>query len=141
LAHIGANHIVWLHRPHQLQQFFFVSTFEFCFKFVGSIEVIFNGTLASSRYKNHVPHTRRIGFFYGVLNERLVDHRQHLFGRCFGGRQKSCSQSSHWKDGFANAGLAAHGLAFIQFNVVRKYHVRLTMVFQDLVGVDSNWPS
>ena len=44
---------------------------------------------AAARDKDHVAHTGRIGFFDRVLNQRLVHHRQHLFGRGFGGGQKA----------------------------------------------------
>mgnify|MGYP003704592187 CR=1 FL=1 len=38
--------------------------------------------------------------FYGVLNERLVHHRQHLFGAGFGGWQKACTETRYWKNCF-----------------------------------------
>ena len=46
--------------------------------------------------------SRSNGFFDRVLNQRLIDERQHLFRRSFGCGQKSGSQSGGGKNGFAN---------------------------------------
>ena len=42
------------------------------------------------------------GFFYGVLNKRLIDDGKHFFRHGFRRRKKSCSKSPDWEHGLAN---------------------------------------
>ena len=114
LAHIGANHVVGLHRAHQGQQFVFVGGFEFALEFVGGVEVVFDGPLAAARDKDHVAHARAVGFFYGVLDQGFVDHRQHFLGGGFGGGQKARAQTGHREYGFANHVVAHGGVLVVQ---------------------------
>ena len=74
--------------------------------------MVFNGALAAAGHKDHVANTSLIGFFDGVLDQGLVHHGQHLFGRGFGGRQKAGAQTRNGKHGFANAGLIVHEMYF-----------------------------
>jgi hypothetical protein len=62
-----------------------VRVLQFVFQLVSGVKVVFDGTLAAARDKNHVPHARAVSFFDGVLDQWLVHHRQHFFGRRFGG--------------------------------------------------------
>ena len=110
LAHIGADHVVGLDRAHQGQQLVLVGRFEFVLEFVSGVEMVFDGPLAAARDKDHVAHARAVGFFHRVLDQGFVDHRQHLFGRGFGGGQKAGAQACHREDGFANDVLA-HGVS------------------------------
>ncbi len=48
------------------------------------------------------------GFLDGILDDRLVDDRQHLLGHGLGGGQKAGAHAGDRKDGFAN-GLECHG--------------------------------
>jgi hypothetical protein len=105
LAHEGAVHVVGLYRAHQRQQVVLARSLQLALQFVGGVEMVFNGALAAARDKNHVPDTGRVGFLDGVLDQRLVHHGQHLFGRCLGGGQEAGSQACHGKHGFANGGL------------------------------------
>jgi hypothetical protein len=54
-----------------------------------------------------------VSFFDGVLNQRLVDDRQHLFRLGFGRGQKSGAESGNWENGFSNSGALGHVLPVI----------------------------
>ena len=43
------------------------------------------------------PDAGRIGLFDGVLDEGLVDHRQHFFGLRLGGREKAGAEARDGK--------------------------------------------
>ena len=43
------------------------------------------------------------GFLDAVLNDRLVDERQHFLGLRLGGRQEPRAEAGRGEDGFANA--------------------------------------
>ena len=51
--------------------------------------MVFDASLGAARDENHMANAGGIRFFHSILNERFVHHRQHLFGRRFGCRQKS----------------------------------------------------
>ena len=100
MSDVGAHHVIGLDRSHKTQKLVFVGTLKLCFQLVSCVKVIFNSALAAARDENHVSHAGRVGFFYGILNERFVDNRQHFFGCGFGRRQETRAQAGHWKDGF-----------------------------------------
>ena len=77
-----------------------VGHLQFVFELVSGVEVIFNGPFTAASDKNHVAYAGRIGFFYRVLNQRLVHHRQHFLGLGFGGGQKACAQSGNRENCF-----------------------------------------
>ena len=52
------------------------------------VEMILDGVLAAPRDQNDVVDAGGDGLFDAVLNDRLVDERQHLLGLRLGGRQK-----------------------------------------------------
>ena len=72
------------------------------FKLVRNIEVVFNRPLVAPRHKDHVAYPRRIGLFDRVLDQGLVNNRQHLFGRGFSRRQKACAQTRYGENGFVD---------------------------------------
>ena len=66
------------------------------------VEVIFDGVLAAAGDQNDVVGARRARFLDAVLDDRLVDQRQHLFGLSFGRREKSGAETGGGKHGFAH---------------------------------------
>ena len=68
----------------------------------GAVEMIVDGTLASARDKEELLDPRCLGLLDRVMNERLVDDRQHLLRHRLGRRQKAGSQPGDREDGFAN---------------------------------------
>ena len=61
------------------------------------------------------------GLFHAVLNDRLVDQRQHFLRLSFGGGQETRAQAGGGENGFANFHL--HGVFYVfdvfGFRVVR----------------------
>ena len=99
LAHIGKMHVVHAHRAQQLQQGLLASRFQLAFKLVGGVEMVFNGALAAAGDEDHMADAGGVGLFHRILNQRLVDHRQHFLGLGFGGRQKPCAQAGDGENG------------------------------------------
>jgi hypothetical protein len=98
-----------LYRAHQGQQFLFARRFQFALQLVGGVEMVLNGALAAAGDEDHVADAGGVGLFHGVLDQWLVHHRQHLLGRCLGGRQKARAQPGDGENGLANGGLL-HGV-------------------------------
>ena len=113
LAHEQAVHVLRGDAAHQFQQGGFAGSGQLAFQFVGGVKVVFNGAFAAARDKDHVADAGLVGFFDGVLDERFIDHGQHLFGRCLGGRQKAGAQASDGEYGFAHAGGVHGGCLFL----------------------------
>ena len=68
----------------------------------GVREMIFDGAFVAARHENHLAHPGGVSFFDRVLDQWLVDYRQHLLGLSFGGRQEARAQTSHRKNRFVN---------------------------------------
>ena len=102
LANVNAVNARRRNAADHRQELVFVLRFELTFQFIGFIEVIFNGPLASTRDKDHVGNACGCGLFHGVLNQRFIDDRQHFFGACLGRGKKTRAQASDRKDGFAD---------------------------------------
>src|SRR5712692_3613801 len=84
------------------QLFFFAAFAEHALEFERNIEVIFDGALAAAGDDNHRLDPCCDAFLDDVLNQRSVDHRQHLLRRRFGRGQKARAQTGGGKDCFAN---------------------------------------
>ena len=67
-----------------------------------SIEVVLDRVLAAAGHQDDVVHAGRDRFLDAVLDDRLVDERQHLFGLCFGGRQEPRAEARGGEDGLAD---------------------------------------
>ena len=100
LAHIRAHHVSRLYAAHHIEQGTFASGLQLGLKFVSGVEMVLNGPFAATSDKNHVADARFVGFFDGILDQRLVHHRQHFFGTGFGGGQKARAQASDGKYSF-----------------------------------------
>ena len=72
--------------------------------------MVFNGGFAVSGDENKVLDTGGLCFLQSILNQRLVDNRQHLFGHGFRGRKKAGSKASDGENGFADADV--HDISF-----------------------------
>ena len=76
---------------------------ELAFQFVGGVVVVLDGALVAAGDEDHVADAGGVGLFDGVLDQRLVDHRQHFLGLRLGGRQKAGAEARHGEHGLANA--------------------------------------
>ena len=83
------------HGMHQIQKFVLALGREIGFQFRALVEVIFNGTLVAARDKDHVGNAGSSSFFHGILDERLIDYRQHFLGHCLSGGQEAGAQTGN----------------------------------------------
>ena len=67
------------------------------------VEVIFDRVLAAAGDQDDVVDAGRDGFLDAVLNDRLVDERQHLFGLRFGRGKEAGAEAGGGKHGLAHA--------------------------------------
>ena len=67
-----------------LQQVGFAALFEHVFEFVADIEVVFDGLLAAAGDDEDLVAAGGHGFFDPVLDDGLIDQREHFFGLSFG---------------------------------------------------------
>ena len=88
---------------HQLRQFGFAFLFQKTFQLGRGIEVVFYRVFSSAGNDNNVVNSGGDTLFDDVLDEGLVDHRQHFLGLRFGRGEESSAQSRGWKHGFANS--------------------------------------
>ena len=88
--------------PHDLQQILLLSRIEQILQLETDVEVVFNGRLAASGDYDDVPDPGVNRLFDPVLDDRLVDKRQHLFRLRLGGRQETGTQTGGRKNCFAN---------------------------------------
>ena len=102
LSHItDARHLG--NRAHRFQLFLLAALLQKFFQLKRNIEVIFNRSLAATGDDDDRLNSGGDRFFDHVLNQRLVDQRQHLFRRGFGGGQKTRAQAGGRKNCFANS--------------------------------------
>lgn len=94
------------------QQFVFMAHFQLGFEFVCLVEMVFDAAFVASGNKHHFRAAGFHGFFYGVLDQRLVDDGQHFFRACLGGGQEACSHPCDGEDGFP---YGFHSFSFVLF--------------------------
>ena len=70
--------------------------------------MVFDHMLAAAGDENELPDTRLARLFDGILDDGLVDHRQHFFGNGLGGGQKAGAHPRDRKYGFTNALWCGH---------------------------------
>ena len=66
------------------------------------VEVILDRVLAAAGDEDDVVDAGRDRFFDAVLNDRLVDERQHFLGLRLGGGKEARAEAGGGKDGFAD---------------------------------------
>ena len=76
---------------------------EKAFQLVGEVEVVLDGPLLARGDDDHLLDAGRDGLLDGVLDDRLVDERQHLLGLSLGGRQEASAPAGCREDGFSDA--------------------------------------
>ena len=72
------------------------------FEFVADVEMVFDGLLAASGDDEDLVATGGHGLFDAVLNDGLVDQREHFFGLGFGGGQEARAEAGGGEYGFAD---------------------------------------
>ena len=83
-----------------LEQGLFRSTCNLMLQLIGDVKVIFDGAFAPPRHHTDVGQTRLDRLLHPILDERLVDDRQHFLGHRLGGRQESGAIASGGEKAF-----------------------------------------
>ena len=78
---------------HDLEQVELAFFFEHSFQLVADVEMIFDRALAAPRDHDDLIASRRQRLFHAILDDGLIDQRQHLFRLRFGGRKETGAQS------------------------------------------------
>ncbi|RWA51779.1 hypothetical protein AU476_20850 [Cupriavidus sp. UYMSc13B] len=99
LAHVEALDVGRLDRTDRVQQRLLVLGLELHFQFVGLVEMVLDGALGAAGDKDHLGNAGGHGFFHGVLDQWLVDDRQHFLRARFGGGEEAGAQSRDGEDG------------------------------------------
>src|SRR6266568_1077325 len=94
---------------NQLGLIFFPFLFQKALERRRRIEMIFDGILAFAGDDNDVLDSRRDAFFRDVLNLRLVDDGEHLFGLRFGGGKEARAEAGGREDRLSNFLMRVHG--------------------------------
>ena len=113
LADVGdVNHVG--DGADDLQQVGFSALFEHAFEFVADVEVIFDGLLAAAGDDEDLVAAGGHGFFDSVLDDGLIDQREHFFGLGFGGGQEARSEAGGGEYGFADFHLRHKGGRYVR---------------------------
>ncbi len=112
--------------------------FEHAFEFVADVEMIFNGLLAAAGDDDDLVAAGCHRFFDAVLDDRLVDEREHFLGLGFGGGQEARAEAGGGENGFANfhGHKGSRSLSEIILSFVRQRGSKSTSVF-----LQESWPS
>ena len=73
--------------------------------------MILDGALGCAGDEDEPPRPGSQGLFDGVLNEWLIDDRQHLLGTCLGRRKKARAAPGHRENSRTNSRLQNHSSA------------------------------
>ena len=98
----------------------FAARFEERLELDRDVEVILDRVLAAAGDEDDVVDAGRDRFFDAVLDDRLVDERQHLFRLRFGGREEARAEAGGGEDGFAD-GRGRHGRIVADLRGLREY--------------------
>ena len=72
------------------------------FEFESTVEMVVDRALGAARDKKELLDPGRLGLLDSVVNERLVDDRQHFFRHCLGRRQKPGAQPGNRENSLAD---------------------------------------
>ena len=100
LAHVDALHVVGLDAAHHVQQFLLTRLFEGYLQLEGHVKVVLDRALVAAGHEDHLAHAGGVGLLDRILDQRLVDHRQHFLGLRLGGGQEPGAEAGHGKDRF-----------------------------------------
>src|SRR5262249_21238771 len=91
--------------PDFVKLVFFPALLKYPLEFIRNIEMILDRIFAASGDDGDIANAGVDGFFDDILNERLVDKREHFLRLSLGGGKKSRPQSRRGKHCFCDAHL------------------------------------
>ena len=71
--------------------------------------MVLDRALAATGDENHLLDLRLTRLVHGILDQRTIDHRQHLFGDRLGRRKEAGAEPRHRENSLAD-GFVRHGL-------------------------------
>ncbi|MCY1423440.1 hypothetical protein D9M71_391510 [compost metagenome] len=86
------------------QVFLLVGVADLAFQLVADVEVVFQGALATTSDDADLGQAGFEGLFNGVLDQWLVDHRQHFLGHGLGGREEASAVAGSREQTFLDHG-------------------------------------
>ena len=108
LAHVAdLGHVA--DAAHPAQHLDVAARFQQRFQLEAVVEVVLDGTLLAARDDDDLLDAGRHRLLDGVLDDRLVDERQHLLGLRLGGGQEASAPACGREDCLANAHRILHG--------------------------------
>ena len=116
LADIDTGGIGGQHAANLARQVGFTLRLQQLFEFLIGVEMIFNGALGSAGDEYQALRAGSQRLLDGILDEWLIDHRQHFLGTGFGGRQESRAATGHRENGGSD--LALHGRMGLQQQLI-----------------------
>jgi hypothetical protein len=75
---------------------------ELGFELVGLVEVVLDRTLVAAGDEHHVGDACGGRLLHRVLDQRLVDDRQHLLGARLGDREETAAETGNRENGFGD---------------------------------------
>ena len=86
------------------------------FELVRNVEMVFQRALAAPGDEDDLLDPRLQRFLHRILDQRLVDDRQHFLRDSLGGGQKTRAEAGNRKDGLSDLTLFTH--QYLQFSVI-----------------------
>src|SRR6267378_2034819 len=105
LADVDAARAPGQHRADHVEQHALVLALELGLQLVGLVEVVLDRALVAAGHENHLGDSRRGRLFDRVLDERLVDDRQHFLRARLGHRQKAAAEPCDREYRFSQPGV------------------------------------
>src|SRR5256885_15804048 len=99
LPDVDAGRVGRQHAAQLIEQITLALLLEHQLEFLVGIEVILDGPLGGTGDEHQAPRARGERFLDRVLDQRLVDHRQHFLRARLGRRQKARAAAGHRKHG------------------------------------------
>src|SRR5439155_24581943 len=102
LANVDARNMLGQHILDRFQQSGLAGRFQLGFELVSLVEMVFDGALVTPRNEDHFIDAGRDCLLDRILDQRLVDYRQHFLWLRLGGRQESATQTGDRKNGLSD---------------------------------------
>ena len=103
LAHVNAFHVTRHDIAHHREHLVLAARAELGLDFERHVEVILDRAFAAARDEHQLGNAGGDRLFNRILDQRLVDDRQHFLGARLGCRQEPRPQSRHRKYRFGNS--------------------------------------
>ena len=95
LAHGDDLNSLWKRVLYCIKQSLFILQREHLFKLVVSIKVVFYSLFARPCYQHNLTEAGAHRLFNDVLNNRFINHWQHLFWNRLGGGEYACTEAGN----------------------------------------------